>query len=109
MRPITVTTSGASSSGIVALDTWTAPVNVSIGVTVTGTVNYTAQYTLDDIQANGWTPGTGIWWSISDLASKTGSLAAVLTAPATAVRVLQNSGDGSTSTIVLQAGGNGVS
>lgn len=113
MRPITVTTTDASggitTSGIVALDTWTSPFAVSIGVTVTGTVNYTVQYTLDDIQFNGWTPATGIWWSFSDLAAKTGSLAATLTAPATAVRVVQATGNGSTSTIVLQAGGNGVS
>lgn len=113
MRPITVTTTdasgGATYSGIVALDTWTAPVNASIGVTVTGTVNFTVQYTLDDIQANGWTAGSGIWWSLADLTAKTASTVAMLSAPATAVRVVQNSGSGSTSTIVLQAGGNGVS
>jgi hypothetical protein len=113
MRSITVATTdasgGATYSGIVALDTWTAPVNASIGVTVTGTVNYTVQYTLDNIMDNGWTSATGIWWNFSDLAAKTGTLAANLTAPASAVRVVQNTGDGSTSAIVLQAGGNGVS
>lgn len=113
MRSYTIATTnataGATYSNIVALDTWTAPVNVSIGVTVTGTVNYTVQYTLDNIMENGWTPATGVWWNFSDLASKTGTLAATLTAPASAVRVVQNTGNGSTSTIILQAGGNGVS
>lgn len=113
MRPITVTTSdataGATYSSIVALDTWTAPVNAAIGVVVTGTVNFSVQYTLDDIQNGTWTAATGTWWTFSDLGGKTASTAANLTIPATAVRVVQNSGNGSTVTTVLQAGGNGVS
>lgn len=111
MKPITVTTSNASggavNSSVVALDPWTTPVNVSLGITVTGTVNFTVQYTLDDIQADGWTASTGVWWAISALTSQSASIASILTSPATAVRLVQNSGSGSTSMVVLQAGGNG--
>lgn len=113
MRAIVVTTTdataGATSSGIVALDTWTSPVSVSIGVVVTGTVNFTVQYTYDNIQDPGWTVATGVWWNLTALASKTATTDAVLSQPASAVRVVQNSGNGSTSTTVLQAGGNGTS
>lgn len=112
MKPIIVTTSdasgGAVNSRIVALDPWTSPVNASLGVTVTGTVNYTVQYTLDDIQSGTWTAATGVWWNITALTTQITSVVSVLTQPATAVRIVQNSGNGSTSMTVLQAGGNGT-
>lgn len=113
MRSIVVTTTdatgGATYSGVVALDTWTSPFSVSIGVVVTGTVNFTVQYTYDNIQDPGWTAATGVWWNLTALASKSATTDSVLSQPASAIRVVQNSGNGSTSTTVLQAGGNGVS
>ena len=113
MRSIVVTTTDATSaatySSVVALDTWTSPFSASIGVVVTGTVNFTVQYTYDNIQDPGWTAATGVWWNLTALASKSATTDSVLSQPASAVRVVQNSGAGSTSTTVLQAGGNGVS
>lgn len=106
MQPITRSTSDASStikySNPVVLDTWVSPFSVSLAVAVTGTVNYTVQYTYDaDVSAS------GNWLDLTALASKTATLDSALTAPVTAVRLKQASGTGSCILTVLQAGGEG--
>jgi len=113
MQPITRTTSdataGAVYSTIVALDTWTSPFSIALSVRVTGTVNYTVQYTFDNIMFNNWTPASGNWVDHPSLTSKTGTLDSNIAYPVTAVRIVQNSGNGSTVLTVIQAGGGGNS
>jgi len=111
MRPIVVATTdasgGATSSPIVAIDTWTDPVNVAVAVVVTGTVNFTTQYTYDDISAPTFSVATATWFPLAALTAKIATTEGFITQPVTAVRTVQNSGNGSTLTTVLQAGGNG--
>lgn len=108
MYPITRSTSdasgGAVTSGIVALDTFSTQFQVSIGCAVTGTVNYTVQYTLDNVLAPGYLPSSGTWFNLTDLASKTATLSAIVDFPVTAVKLVQNSGAGSVVMTVLQTG-----
>lgn len=108
MRPIVQTLSDASLGvkygNTIPLDVFISPFNTSLSVTVTGTVNYTAQYTFDDVQASGWTPATANWVDHPSLTSKTASLDSNLAYPATAVRIALNSGNGSVRFTVIQAG-----
>lgn len=108
MRPIVQTLSDASLGvkygNTIPLDVFISPFNTSLSVTVTGTVNYTAQYTFDDVQASGWTPVTANWVDHPSLTSKTASLDSNLAYPATAVRIALNSGNGSVRFTVIQAG-----
>ncbi len=52
MRPVVYTLSdasgGAKTSSVYPPDNYVSPFNVAISVVVTGTVNYTVQYTFDD-------------------------------------------------------------
>lgn len=103
---ITVGTSGVGGSAWVRLDGW-APSFVSMQCTVTGTVNYTIQSTMDDPNSatNPVTPANVTWVSTSDTA--------VVGATATAqsnfmfcpmfVRVLLNSGTGTVKATFLQS------
>lgn len=113
MQPITRTTSNASggavTSSIVALDAWTSPFNIALSVRVTGTVNYTVQYTFDNVMFDGWVPSTGNWVNHPSLTSQTGTLDSNIAYPVTAVRIVQNSGAGSTVFTVIQAGVGGNS
>lgn len=108
MYPITRSTSdasgGAVTSNIVALDTFSTQFQVSIGCAVTGTVNYTVQYTLDNVLADGYLPSTGTWYNLTALASKTGTLSTLVDYPVTAVKLVQNTGNGSVVMTVLQTG-----
>ena len=109
MRPITVTASdasgGAKGTDLVRFDDW-APGTVSLQVTVTGTVNYTVQTSMDDPNSptNPVALGSMTWVPSTDTAvvganaTKSSTFAA---APVFA-RVLLNSGNGSISATFLQ-------
>lgn len=109
MRPITVSVSdasgGAKATDIVRFDDW-APGTVSIQVTVTGTVNYTVQTSMDDpnsptnpvaVGSMTWVPSTDTT-VVGQSATKSSTFAA---APLFA-RVLLNSGNGSITATFLQ-------
>jgi hypothetical protein len=108
MYPVTRSTSdasgGAVTSNIVALDTFATQFQTSIGCVVTGTANYTVQYTLDNVLVNGYLASSGTWYNLTDLAAKTGTLSAYVDFPVTAVKLVQNSGNGSVVMTVLQTG-----
>lgn len=108
MQPNVQTTSdasgGAKNTNPVVLDYWVSPFNIALSVRVTGTVNYTVQYTFDYIDSNTWVASSANWNDHPSLSNKTGTLDSNLAYPATAVRMVQNSGSGSCVFTVIQAG-----
>ncbi len=108
MRPIVVTVADASGGAVTSrtlpLDHYISPFNTSLAVTVTGTANYTVQYTFDRIQQPGWTPATGNWVDHPNLTAQTATKDSNLAYPAMAVRIILNSGTGSARFTVIQAG-----
>lgn len=107
MRPIVTTLSdasgGAKNSAAIPLDYFGRP-EFSLQVSVTGTVSYTVQQTLDDPQTVA--SGSIVWVNHPDTnlvaatATKQGNYAYI---PA-AVRIVLNSGAGSVVFTVIQAG-----
>jgi hypothetical protein len=99
---VTVGTSGVASSQWFAVNYHTTPVNLGIGVVVTGTINFTVEYTYDNL--NGATPPA--IWSLAALASKTAATDSNILFPVTGVRLTQNSfTNPATATIsIVQAG-----
>lgn len=63
----------------------------AIAVTVTGTINYTAYETFDDVQATDTASQSVDWHAITALSGKTASLVGVSTPGATAIRIVVNS------------------
>lgn len=112
MRPIVQTLSdasgGAKQSSPVALDNYISPYNVALGITVTGTVSYTVQYTFDDVQASTYTPASGNWVDHPSLTTQTTTKDSNIAYPVTAVRIVLNSGTGSVRFTIIQAGGGGL-
>lgn len=108
MQPNVQTTSDASGGAIntnpVVLDYWVSPFNIALSVRVTGTVNYTVQYTFDVINPNTWVASSANWNDHPSMSGKTATLDSNLAYPATAVRMVQNSGSGSCVFTVIQAG-----
>lgn len=108
MYPITLSTSNASGGAVttvpIALDPFMSQFQATIACTVTGTANYTVQYTLDQIQADGYSPAAGNWITVTGLGTQTTSQAVALNQPVMAIRMVQNSGAGSVSMTVLQTG-----
>lgn len=100
---VTVGTNGVGSTPWYNLDPFTDTFNVGIGVVVSGTVNFTVQYTYDDANA----PYTGTFptaFDLSALASKTANTDGTLTNPCWGVRLTINSGTGTAKIVVIQVG-----
>lgn len=101
MRPITLTKTGTGSSSLAVLDHYLTPFNVAIGAVVSGTVNYTIQHTFDDVLDSSVTP---TWFNHPTMAALTANSDGNYAFPVRAVKILINSGTGSVTAKVIQAG-----
>jgi len=99
MKVQTVSKTGVGSSSALVMNTNISPFNVGFGVVVTGTVNYTVQHTFDD-PAIGFTT----WFSHPTIASKADNQDGNYAFPVTGIKVLVNSGDGTATMNLIQAG-----
>lgn len=99
-------TNGVGATRWLPMNIHAQPVNISIGAVVTGTVNYTLQYTYDDVNAvtsqNVWVPPTT--WNDTTMVSKTANNDTTFSLPINALRILLNSGTGTVAATVIQAG-----
>ncbi len=103
-RPITLSTSGVSTSNVAPLCYFISPFSVSVITTVTGSATYTLQFTGDNPQAASFDPGTANWQNHPQMTGSTTSGIVEFTAPVTAIRINQTVGAGSVSAKVTQAG-----
>lgn len=99
MKVQTVTKTGVGSTGVVVINTNTTPVNIGFAVVVSGTVNYSVQHSYDDPAV-----GFSTWFDDATVVSKTANADGSILFPITGIKVLVNSGDGSVTMNVVQAG-----
>ena len=99
MKVQIVSKTGTGSSSALVMNTNQTPFNVGFGVVVTGTVNYTVQHTFDD-PAVGFTT----WFSHPTISSETTNQDGNYAFPVTGVKVLVNSGSGTATMNLIQAG-----
>lgn len=112
MRPVVYTLSDASAvvkySGVCPVDHYVSPFNVALSVVVSGTTNYTVQYTFDDVLAPTYNPATGNWTDHVSLTSQTTTKDSNIAYPVRGIRLKLNSGSGSSRLTIIQAGGGGL-
>lgn len=96
MRPVTLAQTGTGSTNGYVADSYISPFNVGFGVVVSGTVNYTVQHTFD---GNTWFPHPTI-------ASQTTNQDGNYAFPVLQVRLTVNSGGGTATLTLIQAGPN---
>lgn len=108
MRPVTYTltdaSGGAKYSNVCPPDMYISPFNIALGATATGTVNYTVQYTFDDVFATGYNPSTGNWVNHPSMTGKTTTADSNIAYPVRGIRLALNSGTGSVTLVIIQAG-----
>jgi hypothetical protein len=104
MRPVTVFKISTGSTNPVPTNLFVTPFNLGIGVVVSGTVNYTVQHTFDDIWASNYSAASGNWFSHPSLAAQTANADGNYAFPVTAVRLTVNSGAGTATMTLIQAG-----
>lgn len=99
MKVQTVSKTGVGSSSSLVMNTNISPFNVGFGVIVSGTVNYTVQHTFDDPAV-----GFSTWFSHPTIASETTNQDGNYAFPVTGIKLLVNSGDGTATLNLIQAG-----
>ena len=99
MKVQIIAKTGTGSSTAVPMNTNTTPFNVGFGVVVSGTVNFTVQHTFDD-PAVGFTT----WFSHPTVASLAVSTDGNYAFPVTGIKLLVNSGAGTATLNLVQAG-----
>lgn len=99
MKLQTVSKTGVGSSSALVMNTNISPFNVGFGVVVTGVVDYTVQHTFDD-------PATGFstWFSHPTVAGEVANADGNYAFPVTGIKVLVNSGAGTATLKLIQAG-----
>lgn len=100
MRQQTVSKTGTGSSSMLPMSLNTNPFNVGFGVVVTGTVNYTVQHTFDNPQE----VASPTWFSHPTVAAATTSQDGNYAFPVAGIKILVNSGSGTATMTVIQAG-----
>lgn len=99
MKLQTVSKTGTGSTSAVPMNANTNPFNVGFGVVVSGTVNYTVQHTFDD-PAVGFTT----WFNHPTIASQIANADGNYAFPVSAIRATVNSGTGTVTLKLIQAG-----
>lgn len=99
MKVQIVSKTGAGSSSALVMNTNISPFNVGFGVLVTGTVNYTVQHTFDDPAVEFTT-----WFPHPTIASQSANADGNYAFPVTGIRVTVNSGGGTATLKLIQAG-----
>jgi hypothetical protein len=103
---ITVGTNGVGSSRWRIVNWHDTPINIGIGTTVTGTVNYTVEHTYDDVM--GVYPNPNVTfptvYANPTLNALTSNAEGVYTTPIAAYRITVNSGTGTVALTALNAG-----
>ena len=99
MKLQTVSKTGVGSSSALVMNTNVSPFNVGFGVIVSGTVNYTVQHTFDDPAI-----GFSTWFSHPTVASQAANADGNYAFPVTGIKVLVNSGSGTATLKLVQAG-----
>lgn len=100
---MSIGTNAVGSTPWFQVNTWAEEANFGIGVAVSGTINYTVEYTYDDPNA----PFTGIFptvWALSALTSKAANTDSNVLFPVNAWRLTVNSGTGTGFLQIIQSG-----
>ena len=104
MRAIVLSRTATGASDVAPMDTYMPVFNVSIGVVVSETVNYTIQHTFDNVFASDFSPSTATWFNHETLVSQTTNQDGNYAFPVRGIRVNVNSGSGTATATIIQSG-----
>lgn len=99
MKLQTVSKTGTGSSSPIVMNLNATPFNVGFGVVKTGDVDYTVQHTFDDPSGS-----LSTWFNHPTVAGQIANADGNYAFPVTAIRVTMNSGTGTVTLKLIQAG-----
>ena len=102
-----VGTNGVGATPWRPVDWFTEIANFGLSVIVTGTVNYTMNYTYEDPNNPIVAGGSPTAWPLTALSAKAANAEGNILFPIAAVQLVINSGTGSATLVMVQSGGDG--
>jgi len=99
MKLQTQSKTGVGSTAAIVVNTNISPVNIGFGVIVSGTVDYTVQHTFDDPEV-----GFTTWFPHPTIAAQATNQDGNYAFPVTGIRLTVNSGGGTATLKLIQAG-----
>jgi hypothetical protein len=104
MRRIVLSKTGAGGSQVSPMNLNTSPFNIGFAVIVTGTANYTVQHTFDDVFSPTFDASTATWFDHPTIATLAANADGNYAFPVAGIRLFVNSGGGTATLVLLQAG-----
>ena len=104
MRRIVLSKTGAGGSQVSPMNLNTSPFNIGFAVIVTGTANYTVQHTFDDVFSPTFDASTATWFNHPTIATLAANADGNYAFPVAGIRLFVNSGGGTATLVLLQAG-----
>lgn len=108
MNTVSISKTGPGASSLLPLDMYLTIAEFVAFVTVSGTANYTIQYTLENPFDPKFNASTAVWVNIINLTALSADTRVNLSGSARAIRIFQNSGTGTTTLVLTDAGTAGV-
>lgn len=107
MRPVYAETADASAADktvLIPMNWRETPFNITLQTVVTGTVEYSVEFTNDDIRDPAFTEAGALWTALTGMSAATANALATLISPVTCLRLKQTDGSGSVELQVISAG-----
>jgi hypothetical protein len=106
MQYKTISLTDAGRSSIIAVDDFQAPFNLGIAAVIAaGTPTFSIQYSLDDPNADGYSPASATWFAVTGLSGVSATTSVGFTIPCRALSIyMAPAQTGTVSLTVVQAG-----
>ena len=104
MQYTPITKTGTGRSTICVVDSFQAPFNIGIAVTLSSTATFTVEYSLDDPNATGYSPSTASWFVAPGFTSGSAAVAGAFTIPCRAISLNVSANAGTVTANIVQAG-----
>ena len=104
MQYTPITKTGTGRSSICVVDDFQAPFNIGIGVSLSATATFTIEYSLDDPNADGYSPSTATWYVAPGFTSGSAAIGGALVIPCRAICINVSANTGTVTANIVQAG-----
>jgi hypothetical protein len=103
MPNVQFTVTGTGTSPVYACDNFQNPFNIGYGTTISATATFKLEYTFDDVQAEGYNPATGTWFTVTGTSGST-AVSDSFTTPCRGIRLNVSANTGYMVVYFQQAG-----
>jgi hypothetical protein len=99
-----LTKTGTGRSAICVVDDFQTPFNVGVAVSLSSTATFTVEYSLDDPNADGYSPSTAAWFVAPAFTSGSAAIGGAITIPCRAISLNVSANAGTVTAKIVQAG-----